>query len=267
MAQIDLAGALTASASLGGSLAWNHSGTFGGLGDVSGSLTFQGILGSTFGGIGDVPSLEAIVTLLVGGQTNGVGEVTLDTDHALAGVLDGLGELLDNVLHIRGLEGVFSGNGTLLDSTPLVFYGVGDLVAYVETQQWPPPVCPPSVGPSFLWRSEFGRCGLTLRLCDEWGVPYSPTTVLYALYQVMPGGYRLLRGSFNHRPVQDGVGSYYAIGIAGECGQPGSWVIMWRWQIDAFSVVETREMAFQVLDGANNPCDTTTRVRKFGWNC
>jgi hypothetical protein len=246
---------------------WDLSGAFGGAGDTTGSITFQGILSGLLAGTGDVSSLDAVRVFLVGGRTEGVGDIRLDTETAFSGLLDGTGDLSADTQQVLAISGMFWGYGDVVESAPLPFYGFGDLVGYADVRQWPAPLCSPAAVPSFRWNAEFDRCGLSLNLCDARGLPYSPVTVLYAMYQVMPGGYRLLRGQPNRKPVTEGVGSYYATGTAGECGQPGDWVIVWRWQRDPFSPVETREMSFRVVDTANCPCDTLPRMRKYGWNC
>lgn len=266
MAQVDLSSGVLAGTEVSGSLSWDLSGLLAGMGDTSGSIRFQGMLSGAFGGLGDVSPVAAVRTLLVGGSTAGVGEVYLDTESLLMGLLAGQGGLSGDPSQVLGLSGWFSGVGDVVESAPLPLYGFGEITAYVEFRTFMPPICPLPEVPSFRWQSDFGRCSLVFKLCDARGLPYSPVTVLYELYQVMPGGYRLLRGPPNRQPIMEDVGSYYATGTAGECGQPGDWVIVWRWQRDPWSPVQTREMPFRVVDWANCDCDTTPRVRKYGWD-
>jgi len=97
---------------------------------------------------------------------------------------------------------------------------------------------------------------------------YVPATVSYTLYQQRPDGTRKRVGPAKRIPVAGSFGEFYALGRAGESGQPGQWVIRWEYQQNYSFPVEEKEMTFQVVDAAtlNCPTDTTVRVRKYGWN-
>jgi len=68
--------------------------------------------------------------------------------------------------------------------------------------------------------------------------------------------------------VKQDVGLYYAVGTAGENGQPGDWVIQWACQQFFNGPVTTTEYQFQVVDVISSPIprDPTCRTVKYGWD-
>lgn len=256
----DIFGVVGLSYSLGGSLA--------GVGAVAGSPAYWIILGGSFVGSSSVSSPSPVLTFLLGGQAYGFGTVRDDLLIDLIGTMNGIGEVTGTPILIQPIYGAVYGIGLLLESVPLPLLGVGTLQAYMEVLQTPKPYCPrPGAVQTFRFMQTLGKNDLTLCITDGFGNNYSPSCVTYALYEIMPGGYRQLRGPPARRPVMTFCGCYYATGAAGECGQPGNWCIVWSWQRAAGFPTECRTDFFQVQDAAMaNPCDPA-RKRKFGWGC
>ena len=228
MALIDLDGTLDGAGNVAAPLvAWVFVG-----GNTQGSSTFV---------------VDPTVTFLMGGQVYGKGNITFDGS-TLTGNAFGVGELTAAyMVQTYNLTGVVRGVGSLGISQPLPLMGYGNLQAYVEIGPAPDPICPLPEIKSFPYQSMLQEGDLTLCLTDASGNPYSPVSVTYAIYEVLPGGYRKLRGPAKRTPVSPCVGSYYATGYVGDCGQPGDWVIVWSYGDNG--ACKTLEEPFQLIAG------------------
>jgi hypothetical protein len=136
------------------------------------------------------------------------------------------------------------------------------------TPQVVTPVKAITMGPKvFRWLQLLQRGDLSIFFCDGGG-NFSPIAVVYSLYFVRPNGSRQPVGPQHKTPVSGDVGEFYAVGRAGESGQPGNWVIEWKYQRSTVYPVEVVEMPFQVFDAVltQDPYDVTGRKVKFGWN-
>ncbi len=242
-------------------------GTLDGVGDLSGTLGVWPFLSGSLDGAGDLESTQGlIVTVLFGGQTYGEGDLSFTWDVFLDGVLDGTGGLSGTLTLIQGFSGSVYGAGDLHDILPLPMVGTGNLVGILEILQTPRPICPPECLAKFGYLQPVGQ-GLKLCLRDARGNVITPMQISYSFYEVLHGGYKQLRGPGSRVPARDACGCYYATGIAGECGQPGTWVIHWSWQVAPGLPYECFEQSFLVQDAASaNPCDPN-RIKKYGWNC
>lgn len=130
------------------------------------------------------------------------------------------------------------------------------------------PVRAITMGPkTFSWQQLLQRGDLSVFFCDGDGT-VAPVQIFYDLYFVRLDGSRRLIGPSQRKPVPGSFGEYYAVGRAGEGGQPGDWVIQWTYQRSFVHSLEVVEMPFRVLDAvlAQNPYDITDRKVKFGWN-
>lgn len=237
--------------------------------DLSESLSGQGevaglLVGSIYlsGAASGTDGLDGtfVQSFLVGGQARGFG--TLTGEQSYSGEVAGAGEVTGDFVQTFFLRGIVRGLGNFRDCVPMPLAGFGTLQAYVEVTQAPLPVCTPDTRQRFAYQTVFQRGGLELRLCDGQGNPYSPVTVTYAVYEILAGGYRQLRGPARRVPAKDGIGRYYATGYFGECGQPGDWVIVWSWSEGRGC--QTREEAFVLEAGPpmTNPCGCV----KYGWD-
>ena len=215
-----------------------------------------------------------VVEVILGAQFSGAGTVKDGLLMELSGTLSGAGAITGtaaSLIMARALAMV--GAGTLGDSMPLPMIGAGILSGYFDLQRLPRPICPcpPRRVKVFRWGDTFTRGGLELAVCDDSGNPYAPVVVLYAFYQIVAGGQRMLVGPPNRRPAVDTsegkVGRYYATGTAGELGQPGNWVIVWRYQRSWWTDTQFLEEPFQVHDEVTSgvPGSLNGRCRKYGW--
>jgi hypothetical protein len=239
-----------------------------GSGDITGDPIYGVLLFESFLGSGSISASSLILSLIVGGQASGSGNIQDELDEQISGTLQGQGDVNGSLVVSSIISGHTLGFGDISESVPLPLQGFGNLYAYMDVIPLPRAICPPCVPRSFSWRYEFTSGDLTLKICDVYGNPYSPFVVLYALYQILPGGYKKLVGPPNRRPVMQNVGCYYATGTAGECGQPGNWCIVWRWQKTPSSPVVTSEECFTIKDQvALLGCDVSPRVKKYGWDC
>ena len=78
----------------------------------------------------------------------------------------------------------------------------------------------------FKWGQVFQRGDLPIFITDLANNPVSPFKVTYTLFYVGSGCARQV-GPADRVPVQADVGEYYVSGVAGECAQPGDWLVEW----------------------------------------
>lgn len=240
-----------------------------GVGDILGTAIPWVNLSGTLPGTSNVSTPSPEVTFLLGGQAFGFGTIQDDLLINVAGSVLGLGQVSGLLVVISPFAGLLFGQGDVVESAPLPLRGFGALAAFVEIVRPPGPVCGCNDPPvkSFGYLQTLSRCDLTLCITDAYGNNFSPAVVTYAVYQVLRGGYKQLRGPAKRTPVMTPDGCYYAPFVAGDCGQPGDWCIIWTWQRYIGAPCESRTECFKVLDQAmQNPCDPN-RKRKFGWNC
>lgn len=243
-------------------------GTLEGFGDVAGSPAYWVNVSGLLSGEGSVGAIGPVVTFLLGGQAFGAGTIRDDLLVNLSAEVAGVGALTGELVVSSALTGAFSGSGDLRESAPLPLRGYGTLQAYLEVLTVPRPVCGPRTSvPTLGYMQTLGPGDLTLTIRDAQGNAFSPARVTYALYQVTSSGYRQLRGPTLRTPVMTFGGTYYATGLAGECGQPGNYVIVWTWQRAQGFPCESQSDPFIVQDAAMRaPCDPN-RKRKYGWGC
>ena len=97
------------------------------------------------------------------------------------------------------------------------------------------------------------------------GTYISPYQVTYALYQVVPGNQLVLIGPVARTPASGTVGEYYATGVVGAGGQPGRWVVKWRYQVSYGGPTYEEAMEFDVQDAVMAGVPDPTRICKIGW--
>ena len=150
---------------------------------------------------------------------------------------------------------------------PNIIYGYGILTCSPVIEHTTPLRAIVSDAKAFHYMQHLQRGDLPIHFSTATG-SYVPATVSYTLYQQRSDGTRKRVGPAKRIPVAGSFGEFYAVGRAGESGQPGQWIIKWEYQQNYSFPVEEKEMAFQVVDAATLNCslDTTVRVRKYGWN-
>jgi hypothetical protein len=213
-----------------------------------------------------------IQTIILGAQMRGSGTLQDKLLIALSGVLSGAGAISGTISQIYAAHPLpLVGSGGLHDSIPLPLNGFGTLSGFAELVQVPRPFCPPRHDKVFRFGYILTRGDLELRVCDAAGNTFAPVVVLYAFYQIVAGGQRMLVGPPNRRPATDTsggkVGRYYATGTAGELGQPGEYVIVWRYQRSWWTPTMTFEEHFKVVDEvtSGDPGALNGRCCKYGW--
>jgi hypothetical protein len=213
-----------------------------------------------------------IQRVILGAQFTGAGTLKDLLLISLGGVLSGAGAITGNpgLIH-TAVPLPMVGSGSLGDSIPLPMNGVGILAGFAELIRIPRPCCPPRRVKEFRWGYILTRGDLELHVCDDSGNPFGPVVVLYAFYQIVPGGQRMLVGPPNRRPAVDQSsgkpGRFYATGTAGELGQPGEWVVQWRYQRSWWTPTVKFEEHFKVVDEvlSRDPFSRYGMCCKFGW--
>ena len=203
---------------------------------------------------------EFSLKLLFGGQLRGVGEFGLNFP-SFSGTLDGAGEAtLGTPIGVVNARGRADGRSMLQEVVPMPIYGVGVITGLMEIETASSPLCCCCTGPTtFAWGESLGE-KLTLCITTPSGQPFAPVRISYALYYVK-GQARFLVGSPARTPSPDSLGCYHATGFLGDCGQPGSWLIVWTY-CDGGEPVSV-EQPFEVTAGPpiTNPCGCASH----GW--
>lgn len=196
-----------------------------------------------------------------------LGSSTFEWDYVQDGAssMAGSSSMTGNGYVIKNGGAIILGTSSLTQATLYPVWGTSfaSMNPLVVT-----PVRAITMGPkTFRWMQLFQRGDLSIFFCDGDGT-VAPIQVVYSLYFVRLGGTRRPVGPPNREPVSGDFGEFYAVGSAGAGGQPGNWVIEWKYQRSIFHPVEVVEMPFMVLDAvlAQDPYDITDRKVKFGWN-
>lgn len=151
---------------------------------------------------------------------------------------------------------------------PQVIRGWSSFIIRTVVDRHLPSLRATTLGPkSFRWLQPFQRGDLPVLIYDQ-GLPSVPYRVTYNLAQLRPDGSRRYVGPRERVPASGDTGEFYVTGCAGESGQPGQWVIEWKFQRTPQAAVETAEMRFQVLDAVAtaDPRERLSRKTKYGWS-
>lgn len=218
-------------------------------------------------GVFGVPTIKSSIGLILcSATTKGRGRL-LCGDVQLAGTVHGSGTIIDPAVIIKYASGLAYGSGQLVWNGPGILSGSSILTGVLQVCSTPKPICKVCccTPANFSFGQVLGMGDLTICFCTPSDAPISPTRVTYTLYQKTSTGSLIPRGPVDRVPVMTDVGCFYATGTL-NCGQPGSWCIIWTWETSP-DCTESRTECFQVLDAAaRNPCDPA-RVQKYGWNC
>lgn len=245
------------------------SGTVTGTGSVPALAPVKlAILGEGFGGAA-VVTAKLIRTMMFGGQAFGFGEMGDHLTVQLDGTVTGQGSLTASLY--RTLVAVplpCQGRGSFIESCPEPAIGYGRIVGEPFVERVPCPLAYRPIVPTFRWGQDFPPGELMIAFTDAVGNPWAPVVVLFRLFRVMPGGPLYPVGPFNRRPVacRRRLGVYYVVGTAGEGGQPGDWVIEWRWQRSPYDPPTIERRPFKVLDAVLAGDTSTCRCTKYGWD-
>lgn len=251
-----------------GDTAWWGAGTASGQGellpaDPSRRRDVSGVImgtSATFGQVG--------IVHLASATANGQGELLYDNQQEASGTSTGQATTTAEAVILRVAGGTAKGTSALLISIPDVIQGSSYMTGFVIVERPLPPVravLPPTK--QFRYGHRFQRGDLSIYLCDLGG-PVLPAHISYTLYQFRSDGSRFRVGPRDRQPVPGTCGEFYVTGTAGECGQPGCWAVEWKIQRNGLAPVQVKMMEFMVVDAvlAACPCDTTPRVKKYGWS-
>jgi len=245
------------------------SGTVTGTGSVPALAPVKlAILGEGFGGAA-VVTAKLIRTMMFGGQTFGFGEMGDHLTVQLDGTVTGQGSLTASLYRTLTVVPLpCQGRGSFIESWPEPAIGYGHIIGEPFVERVPCPLAYRPIVPTFRWGQDFPPGELMIAFTDAVGNPWAPVVVLFRLFRVMPGGPLYPVGPFNRRPVacQRRLGVYYVVGTAGEGGQPGDWVIEWRWQRSPYDVPTVERRPFKVLDAVLAGETSTCRCTKYGWD-
>lgn len=200
------------------------------------------------------------------GTAKGSGVLTDDTLGLLTGTALGVATVTGSVLRIVNVSGYISGAGQFVISAPEPLHGVAIVTAHMEVIHHRPPLsCPTIPVAAFQWGQVFQKLDLCISVTDNVCNPIGPVNISYTLFRVVKGCQLHQAGCADRVPVMCKVGTYYVTGCAGEGGQPGLWVVRWKYQRSFADPVIEKDMCYQVLDGVLSPRDTTDRNCKYGW--
>jgi hypothetical protein len=262
-------------------------GTAVGTGTVTGAAAVNAVLGGTLAGGGSVsvPLVpdhnfggtvvgSALVLgsvqrrMAFSGNPQGVGDLIDGTFLPLAGQAYGSALVQGTLLRRIGVSGYTGGTGRMVWSMPEPIIGIALVTAFVEVIRVPSSCHLQCKAAEFRWMQTLGRGDIGICITDPVGNPIGPVFVSYTLYQVVRGCQLHQVGPERCCPPSSGVGKYYVTGTAGEGGQPGQWLVRWRYRKTFGSPVIEKDFCFQVLDAVLGPIpgDTTQRVCKYGWD-
>jgi hypothetical protein len=247
---------------------YNASGTALGGASAAGAVTVNFNLGASF--LGSSTASAAVGVNYISSGT------ALGSSFGLQQLIEAAGEAqgsssaaLGVGVVIMNATGVAQGSASANLSAPLPAQGTSFMSAHGEVSRPLPPVeaklcCPKA----FNWLQLLQRGDLALYLCNGDAGGVGVVHITYSFIQVRPDGSRQKVGPQERIPVRGRVGEYWATGLAGESGQPGCWVIEWRYQVSTGDPICVVEQPFRVLDAVMraNPKSQLDRKIKFGWN-
>lgn len=245
-------------------------------------------------------SASAAVAQLLSGTASGTGTLSIPPKLA-SGALLGSSTVTGAIQVIRTVSGLLQSTGTLsLLGVPNTVYGTSSLTGELVVERAPVTVCGCTVsrpvttytcacggtisvvtpvcvcsgsgaggsGSGVLrWHQFFQPNDLSLFLRESTG-EVVPASVSYTLFWYR-NGVPVQAGPSNRVPGHGpSLGQFYVTGKVGEYGQPGDWLVRWRYQRFFFSEINEVELRFVIQDAvaAADSRDVTPRVLKYGWD-
>jgi hypothetical protein len=267
---IDVVGTVVGAGEPSGSLAvtFGFAGLTGGQGALGGTAQIDPVVTHTFEGVGSLAASPVSVFNL-SGLTRGSATVVELPIPGVEGIATGSGDA--SVVISRGIVigGYAIGSSSAVLSEPEPVYGLAVVTGFMEVICVPYSICrTPLVKQSFRWGHQFGMGDLTICVTGKGGNPVGPVCISYTLYQIQQGCQPKQVGPSGRKPGNSSLGCYYATGTAGECGQPGLWVIRWNYQISFGASPIEKDCYFYVFDSVLCPVpgDTLPRTCKYGWD-
>lgn len=206
---------------------------------------------------------------LSSGQAFGSSTAFWDALTDGAGVAAGSSVASGSTTSILNGRGRVLGTSSMAYSQPFTARGSSAMSAAVQVERVSPPINSATTPPkTFKWLQLLQKGDLGV-LITEYGDPVIPVYISFRMLQVRSDGSRQPVGPQSRTPVRcNNFGWFYATGLAGEGGQPGNFVIEWRFQKSTGYPVYVAEQEYRVHDAvlAQNPRSLLDRKVKFGWN-
>lgn len=159
--------------------------------------------------------------ILLSGTLGGSSAASAGHLYELRDPLLGSSIAITDAVLVRETHGFAAGDGSLAAATPGALVGIGQLWGTVQVNRRPHTVAESRKQPCFRWGHQFRAGDLVFHLAAP------PVCIGYALYRIERGCVPKQMGPAQRTPGSNGSGVYYATGTAGECGQPGLWMIRW----------------------------------------
>ena len=271
MALYDLDGSITGTGTttVDEALTFGAGATASGTGAASGPLDVALLFGDSLSGTSTVSGdVERI--LLFSGQSAGAGVLSDTVLITLDGLLLGISSVTGDLVRVRQVAGITQGSGFPYLSVPNPLHGAAIVSAFMEVIHVPPPLCPELLKPvtTFRWQQTLTKGDLCVQITDAACNPLGPVCIDYTMYRLVQGCALHQVGCAHRVPANCGVGAYYATGCAGEGGQPGTWVIRWRYKRNFGDSFIEKDFCYEVLDSVSGPIpgDTLDRNCKYGWD-
>lgn len=202
--------------------------------------------------------------ILLSGVFSGANTLTAGHLHELAPEASGASLFSGAAVLVREISGHFSGGGGLSLWAPEQMEGHGRLVGRYEVVSLPRPLVAQRPPKCFRWGHQFGPGDLEFTVS---GSEAGASCVRFTLYQIQQGCLPRQIGPKERKPAVGKLGTYYATGTAGECGQPGFWMVRWCYTRSFAGAPLCSDCYFYVLDSVVCPIpgDILRRTLKYGW--
>lgn len=232
--------------------------------DPLGFPVLQHIESGTIFGESALDPAELYRIILFSGTTIGRTDVR-QASPSLSGSSTGNTTLTAQLVRVCCIRGSSYGKTNLVLSLPMPIVGGTTLSGYLEHTEVLP-ACTPCDLKAFRYGQFLQRGDLTISIVGPCGVCINPYRVSYTLYQIFDNSCFIPVDPMVREPVKGGdIGEYYAVGYAGEGGQPGKWAIRWEYQIFFDGAVNTKVEFFLVQDAISAGIPDPDRICQKGW--
>lgn len=204
--------------------------------------------------------------ILLSGTASGGSSVSAGHVYELDDVATGASQFSGAMVLVKAAFGYAAGRSSLGVWAPEKLEGFGRLMGTLQVVRLPRPLVQDSPK-CFRWGYQFGPGDLEFLVTGHAGTPLGASCVGFTIYQIQRGCFPRQIGPKDRKPGVRSLGVYYAIGTAGECGQPGLWMIRWCYRKGFGEAPLYGDCYFWVLDTVLCPVagDTLPRVLKWGW--
>lgn len=207
--------------------------------------------------------------ILLSGTASGGSALSTGQLHQLDELASGASQFSGTIVSVKAAYGFVTGRSSLGVWAPEKIEGFGRLMGTIQVARSPRPLAQDSGAclPRFRWGHQFGPGDLEYRVTGEGGTPFGASCIGFTVHQIQRGCVPKQIGPADRKPGSRSLGVYYATGTAGECGQPGLWMIRWCHRKSFGGAPVYEDCYFWVLDAVLCPVagDTLPRAIKWGW--